>query len=216
MKKQKFVLPIAICGLLSFVPSASASSCSWQVDDYPRFEEKLNLLEKQTGMYEEIRKILEKDRESGEKKYGICISNASKKWMETWKYMTNDAETARKKIEKYNDGLKKFNNYLKDVNNKLEKKRSDIENSHKIKNEEYRKKIRDYMCEMETKYFHRLKTELFSGYEKYIDCMKPYNDFISAAAKDCQNKDYTRPERDWFPTFLPQVESNRLCETYTR
>ena len=185
MKEQKFALAIAICMLLSFVPSASASSLQ---ADRIQLEEKRRSLESQREKHEKKSKDLEGNLRSVSIEFGKCTSN---RWRSIWKDPIERAEIKRRELEKYRkDVLVKLNLHLRRKNGDLEKERLSIEASYKIKNEEYEIEIRNWMNRIETEYFHRLDNELFDGYVTYMNRIEIYIDSIKSAITDCQNKDY--------------------------
>ena len=185
MKEQKFVLAIAICMLLSFAPSASASSLQ---ADRTQLEEKRRSLENQREKHEKKSKDSERNLGSVSIEFGKCTSN---KWRVMWKDPIERAEIKRRELEKYRkDVLVKLNLDLRRINDDLEKERSSIEASYKIKNEEYEVEIRNWMNRVETEYFHRLDNELFNGYVTYMNRIEIYIDFIKGAITECRDKDY--------------------------
>ena len=207
MRDQKFALSIAICMLLSFVPSAAASwsfSENTLKDDYALFEEKFRSLVREREKYEEKNKDLEKDLRLIEERYEECTSE---KWRVIWNKQIERAEEARRNLENEGGRLIQLNRNLENRNIELDKERSVIEDSHRIKNKKYESEIRNWMMVFDAEYSIRVKLELFRGYEEYMSGIRKYISFVKGATTKCRNNDYMEPIAETVISLIPEITS---------
>lgn len=205
MIAHKFALSIAICMLLSFAPSASAS---WRFaenllkDDYALFEKEFRSLVREREGYEKENKDLENDLRLTEERYTECTSE---KWRMIWQKQIERAGEEREKLENENKKLMQFNKALESRRVNLRDERSFIDVSHKNKNKEYESAFRNWMVKFDTEYLMRLKLELFRGYEEYMSGIRKYISFIEGATTKCQNNDYMEPVAETILSLIPEI-----------
>ena len=198
MRGAKAIRWMAVSVVLLFALPATATFR----DDYAQFENERTVLEAERREYEGKARKLEEDRRSSEKDYLEC---ASGRWQVLWQKRTEEADEARKQLEKQNEELTALNSSLRDISLQLENERQEIEQTHVYKNSKYEAALRTWMEKVRTRYYFRLQHELFRGYEEYQSGIEKYIIFVNNAAKLCSKRDYTEAAISAAVSLIPQI-----------
>lgn len=171
-------------------------------EEYERLETKRESLEKKRAEYEMRARKLESRLRLSEIAYMRCPSG---EWRNSYQGHLDDAENSRRRLEERNEQLVKLNSELRKRNNRFERQRREIEKKHRIKGEEYKDEMRNWMDRIETEYFFDLENRLFRGYEEYQHGIDLYIIGIDGAAEACQQVDLTSRSMETFNSFVREL-----------
>ncbi len=197
-----WVLLLAIGFVLNTADAASLQ------EDYKGLEAKRRDLEAQRREYEKRLDTLTEELNAVADNLNDCVyqsrlktlnlrkSQIYQNWRMIWESRLKEAEIARRSTEEVRRDLIQLWRDLEKVREDFEKRRQEIERSHTAKGpgSEYEKAFREYMAEMREQYFKRIREDLFTGYDEYLNGAEGYRMFLKSSLDLCQKNEFGIPE----------------------
>ncbi len=154
-------------------------------DDYRAVVVQRQQLEKQRSQYEvRIKEIKAEQRKLTLALYK-CVTQRSDP---EWSARLRAAQDRDRELEAERARLGDLRVSLDSARADLEAQRADIEAKYrgKPKGADYEGEFRSYMADLRSDYFGRIESDLFSGYEAYIEGIEAHVDEIEAAVAECR------------------------------
>lgn len=113
-----------------------------------------------------------------------------KDFVQIWEMRFKEAEMVRTSTEALRKEIDELRKSLDNVRVDFEKMRQGIEKKYaKIRRDhQYEKDFREYMAKMQAEYFDRIRGELFSEYENYINGVEGYKILIESSLDLCRKQ----------------------------
>lgn len=204
MKETLIRISLALMMLFGTLTLAAAGTLQ---EDYKATEAKRRALEKKRMDYENRQQSVSSEMQKITKDLNDCIYETRMKalekrktkiyesWRTIWESRLKEAEIARRNAEEVRRSLTHLWRDLSDVRKKFETLRQEIEKKHTYKGPgaAYEKEFRSYMESMEKNYFDRIESELFTGYEEYLNGARGYLKLLANSLQMCQENDLGVP-----------------------
>ncbi|PID73655.1 MAG: hypothetical protein CSB33_02590 [Desulfobacterales bacterium] len=186
LRRFPAAIGLLFLGCLVFL-SASPASAASLVDDYHQLVAQRQKLEAERKKYEAEQARLAAQQKSLLTLFFQCISRQKK---DLWEEKVSQADAITKKIEEMRLKLPPLRKEIDKNRKELEKERQAIEarHTHKGPGTPYELDFRHYIKGLQDRYFHRLASELFPGYEAYIREMAAYNQFLKDSVGLCMGQ----------------------------
>lgn len=199
MNKHRAYAGLVTFGLISLL-CASVSAGQLQ-DDYQKVVEKRRDLEHKRKIYEEKLDVSSGKMKEISGQLNDCIyktrlaalkakkKNMYENWRLLWESRLKEIEITRKSAEKERGIIIRIWRKLENVRRDLENKRTAVEKKHRATKDSitYESEFRNYMSELEEKYFTVIETELFEGYEDYLTGVHGYTKFLNNSLELCKD-----------------------------
>ncbi len=168
--------------LLVFALNTGAGSLR---EDYRKSVIRRQQIEKIRSRYETDLRTLSSERHKLNLVLYKCVS---KNRGDGWESRLEEEGETRDLLEAERFKLVGLRKDLDNERRKFEEMRVAIEGKYKGKRrgKEYEAEFREYMELMDEKYFTRVETELFNGYETYLSGVKNYLEFLKKSVAECR------------------------------
>ncbi|MDM8515373.1 hypothetical protein QUF76_04180 [Desulfobacterales bacterium HSG16] len=182
MKNRPGILIMA-CAMLLFYCLSNTHAADLK-EEYRQLILKRQALEKIRRNYESKLRTLSSEGRVMSSKFYQCVSS---NWKPIWRPKLDQAKLERKKMEVSRVKLNEIRKSIGAVRQKLEGRRMEIEKRYmgKGRGHDYETEFRQYMSDLDDTYFGRMKSQLFKGYDKYVEEVKNYISFLKSSADLC-------------------------------